>query len=98
MPLSDRQLSRLSPDELVIIIIEEAAEVLQAATKAMRFGLEGKHPDREDANVVELCGEAEQVGAAARILGANFGINYAATCDRRQRDAERMWGDEATKD
>lgn len=96
MPLSDPQLRRREPDELMVLLLEETAELLQALCKAQRFGFAESHPNRETTNIEELCAEAEQVGATARILGAKFGINYGETCDARQRAAEAMWGaDEA---
>ncbi len=102
MPLSNTQLRKLDPDDLVILVIEEASELIQAACKVRRFGFEGGHPERKDGqdtrNIDELCQEAEQACATARILGAKFGINYARTCDLRQVAAEKMWGSEARPD
>lgn len=84
MAMTDNQLRNLSADELVTIIIEEASETIQAACKAVRFGLDGFHPDEPDVNnLLLLCREAEQTGSAARILGAKFGIKYGDIVDAR---------------
>jgi hypothetical protein len=75
MPLSDEQLEAMTPDELLILVLEEAGETIQACTKAMRFGLDGHHPDRPDtSNLHELCAETEQLATTVRILKTKCGV------------------------
>jgi NTP pyrophosphatase (non-canonical NTP hydrolase) len=41
----DRHLKQLTKDELLVILIEECGEVIQAATKCLRFGFDRSLPD-----------------------------------------------------
>ena len=93
MPLSDDQLQAKEPMELVTLAIEEAAEVIQAAVKCQRFGIDGVKPNGtpwEDGNGVALCREGESLGAICRILGAKLGMNYAEIVSHRHKAAAKQ--------
>lgn len=49
--------------ELLTMIAEEAAEVVQAVTKTLRHGLESRHPDGGPTNREALSGELADLGA-----------------------------------
>ena len=90
MPLSDEDLHKHTKAQLVVQAVEEASEVIQAACKAMRFGLDGHHPEDtkwETSNVHALCTEGEQLGAILRVLGAKAGISYSELVDTRHKAA-----------
>lgn len=54
---------------LLATTAEEGAEVIQAATKAIRFGLQNHHPDRPEAtNEAELLTEVYQLVAVVEML------------------------------
>ena len=93
MPLSDQDLREKTQDQLLILAIEEASEVIHAACKAMRFGFGGFHPKDtkfEKSNGYALCVEAEQLGAICRILGAKLGFRYEDICQARRDAAVRQ--------
>jgi len=55
---------------LLVCLIEEAAEVQQAASKALRFGLNNHHPCRDSTNVEELQNEVFHFLAIIELLNA----------------------------
>lgn len=53
-------MSKLTRDELLILLIEECGEVIQAATKCLRFGFDADHGvgyGRNDLMLAKECGE-----------------------------------------
>lgn len=62
---------------LLIKLIEEAAEVQQAATKMLQFGPLSQHPDRKNTNnLIELSAECGDLKATINLL-LNRGTLYA---------------------
>ena len=55
-------------DHLLAILIEEAAEVQQRATKALRFGLKETQPGQSLDNTERLVGELNDLLAAIDLL------------------------------
>lgn len=55
-------------DEILNILMEESGEVVVAASKVNRFGLESKHPDRKETNREELTEEIGDFMAMVKIL------------------------------
>jgi hypothetical protein len=53
---------------LLICLMEEAAEIQQAAAKALRFGLDNHHPDRMETNAQELQKELTDLDATRSML------------------------------
>ena len=90
MPLLDEDLSKMDENELLVLVIEEAAEVIQAACKCRRFGLGESWKEGDDSNIQALCSEAEQMDATTRVLGAKLGINYGRTCYLRNIAAKKQ--------
>jgi len=74
--LTDKELRELSSDELSLMAMEEAAEVIQAASKMKRFGLLGHHPDKTELNVTAFFREFHQLKQTVRIFCGKVGINY----------------------
>lgn len=60
--------------ELLVILIEECAEVQQRATKALRFGMDEVQPGQPDTNARRL---ALEVGDLLEVLARleNFGVD-----------------------
>lgn len=83
MPLTDKELLEKTQDELLDLLIEECAEVIQAATKAKRFGSNrcwpGYNGDRCNADAVIR--EAHQVNDTLRAYCARLGVHYGSTCE-----------------
>ena len=80
-PLTDHE------KELMTILMEEAAEVILAASKIIRFGRENR-PDSGESNVVVLSmewGELEHVAERAAALGL-FDAEVVAAGRRRKRE------------
>lgn len=77
--------------ELLVILIEECGEVLQRATKALRFGLDEHQPGQSLSNSQRLAHEVGDVSEMidrlidARILSFEF-INQGRESKKRQLD------------
>ena len=78
MPLSDKELLAKTQDELLDLLIEECAEVIQAATKAKRFGPMQSWPGRngERCNADAVIREGLQVNDTLRAYCARLGVRY----------------------
>ncbi len=61
MSLTKQQCKQLKSQDLLTLIIEEASEVIQAATKVRRFGPHERHPERLTPNFMELLIEGYQL-------------------------------------
>jgi hypothetical protein len=73
--------------ELLVILAEEAAEVVQAVTKILRHGLDNHHPHGSELNREALgreCGEFSEVLSqlAERQIVAAQDIDFGARCKR----------------
>lgn len=79
MALSEEQLARLTPDELLDCIIEEAAEVIQAAQKVRRFGPTQSHASYHDGapNHMIVHIEGKQIEMALRHYASRYGERSA---------------------
>jgi len=55
-------------EHLMTILMEEAAEVQQAVSKALRFGLDDKHPETGVSNLQQLNVELSQLDALVEML------------------------------
>ncbi len=74
--LSDKELKEFTADELSLMAMEEAAEVIHAASKMKRFGLLGSHPDRDELNVTAFFREFHQLQSTVRIFCGKIGVDY----------------------
>lgn len=75
--------------ELLVILMEECAEVTQAASKLIRFGKENR-PDSSESNSVVL---AHELGDLEGVLSLVIGIDLCRiddVLDGRKRKAERL--------
>lgn len=84
MALTDEQLLNHTPAQLLDLMIEECAEVIQAATKAKRFGHKTRWPNDASGrtNADALIREALQVNDTLRAYCARLGINYGHALER----------------
>lgn len=55
-------------EHLLVILMEECAEVAQRASKALRFGLGEVQPDQAETNAERLALEVDDLGAVAKML------------------------------
>lgn len=67
--------------ELLTMLAEEAAEVAQACTKALRHGLSSRHPDGGPTNAQHLTGELHQLFALSAVA------HFACVLEPSQLDA-----------
>lgn len=88
MALTDEQLRQHTADQLLDLIIEEAAEVIHAASKAKRFGAKGSHPSYNGgrSNADGVAREMRQLDQTFRIYCGKVGMNYGATLDAPDYD------------
>lgn len=63
-------MSKLTRDELLVLLIEECAEVIQAATKCLRFGWDRNYPGY-GVNHEKLADEIGELGAVTNALNLN---------------------------
>lgn len=82
----ERKLPRLQ--YLLVCLIEEAAEMIQATCKALRFGLGGEHKDGTG-NLQKIADECGDVCAIREMLNAEgvylSGFTGAQTSNKRER-------------
>lgn len=60
---------KLTRDELLVLLIEEAGEVIQAATKCLRFGFDSDHDVGYGRNDLMLAKECGELAACCHELG-----------------------------
>ena len=77
--------------EILTIIMEECAEVIQRASKALRFGLHEVQPKQGDTNIDRLCdelGDLEEIVnlAISETLLRRSRIRNAAFAKRKKLD------------
>ena len=84
MALTETQTRSLTPDQLIDLIIEEAAEVIQAASKVRRFGHTNGHKDYHDGapNFFGVLIEGLQLERAMRHYAAKHGARHIDLIDR----------------
>lgn len=74
----DKMTTSLTRDELLVILIEECGEVIQAATKIQRFGWDTEGPDGYGVNHEKLAHEIGDLLGIVDELGLDASImNYA---------------------
>ena len=87
---------RLTRDELLVLLIEEAGEVIQAATKALRFGFDARHKSRGccaenlSAEVGDLLGIVDQLPLDQDIVRAKRWNKADKAAAMRQRYGVRQ--------
>jgi hypothetical protein len=94
MPLTMDAIQALSKDEMLALIMEEAAELIHAASKARRFGCKDSHPTYNGGapNFHAVIREAVELNNLCRAYcaahGENWGdwSNHVAEKAQRQRD------------
>lgn len=73
MPMPRLNTAELSEEELLVLLIEECAEVQKAATKCLRFGFRANHIPEYGVNSEVLAREMGELHAVANALyGAYF--------------------------
>jgi hypothetical protein len=88
MALTDDELREHSADQLLDLIIEEAAEVIHAASKAKRFGHRGSHPSYNNgrSNADGIAREMRQLDQTFRIYCGKVGMHYGSTLEPGEYD------------
>lgn len=92
MPLTMDTIRSLSTDEVLALIVEEAAELIHAASKARRFGDGGSHPSYNNGalNYHAVIREAVELNNLCRAYCAAKGENWGDWSDHVARKAERQ--------
>lgn len=84
MPLTMDTIHSMSSDEVLALIMEEAAELIHAASKARRFGDKGFHPSYNDGdlNCNAVIREAVELNNLCRAYCAKQDANWGWWSDR----------------
>lgn len=92
MPLTMDAIRKLSKDQTLALIMEEAAELIHAASKARRFGDRGSHPTYNDGtpNFEAVIREAVELNNLCRSYCAAMGENWGHWSDEVAKKAERQ--------
>jgi hypothetical protein len=78
----------MTREEKLVLLIEECGEVIQAATKCLRFGWERNHPDY-GINHEVLAAECGDAIGVIRALGLDWEIVHGSS-ERKMAKAERV--------
>jgi hypothetical protein len=92
MPLTMDTIRALKNDEVLALIMEEAAELIHAASKARRFGDLGSHPtyNNGELNFHGVIREAVELNNLCRSYCAANGENWGEWADRVAERARRQ--------
>lgn len=92
MPLTMERILELSQDEQLALIMEEAAELIHAASKARRFGALGSHPSYNGGapNYHAVIRESVELNNLCRAYCASNGENWGDWSDHVAQKAERQ--------
>lgn len=80
----------LAEAERLTLLIEECSEVIQAATKILRYGYQSHHPTGEYDNREQLEIELGDVMAIADLMVVNEDIRLAALKHQRLQKMQRL--------
>jgi len=83
IPLTDHE------REVLVILMEECAEVIQAASKLVRFGKENR-PDNGKSNIYTLSAEVGDLTVMVQMAKAAGLVRDTAVADGIQRKRERL--------
>lgn len=75
---------------LLVCLMEEAAEIQQAAANALMFGLANHHPERNTTNCIELSKEIGDLNAVVEMLNAEHAIDTSEMLRSALRKAEKV--------
>ena len=75
---------------LLICLIEECAEIQQAATKALRFGLNNGHPSRRNTNADDIAKECCDLIAIIELLEEEKIINGMTNIQNIKHKKKKM--------
>lgn len=75
---------------LLICLMEEAAEIQQAAAKALRFGLANHHPDRKATNCMELSREIGDLHAVTEMLNKEHALDTSTMLDAALKKSAKV--------
>lgn len=79
-------------EHLLILLMEEAAEISQRASKALRFGLDETQPDQELTNEERIVQEVTDLTAVIELLkteGVDLSCHDLAAIDFKKEKIER---------
>ena len=75
-------MSELTRDELLVLLIEECAEVIQAATKCLRFGYDVDHDIGYGRNSDKLSKECGDLQAVMDAIPLNYALKEQSQFDK----------------
>ena len=71
-------------EHLLVCLSEECAEVQQAVSKALRFGLDDCRPRSNISNLEDIAKEVNHVHAVVELLIENLGVPFTEFCKRKE--------------
>lgn len=77
-------------DEVLAVVVEECAELIQAVTKIQRHGLASYHPETLETNVTALAREMGDVLAAFYLVYNHHLVHQDAARHFRDRKLEKL--------
>lgn len=86
-------MTKLTRDDLLILLIEECGEVIKAATKCIRFGFDADHGTgygRNDHVLSQECGDLQAVIEALPLDWHILNRAYAAKLEKAEAAKERF--------
>ena len=76
--------------EIMSILQEESAEIVQAVSKIFRFGYESKHPDKDQNNREHLAEEIGDMLAMVQLVIENKIVDWQAVEIAKDKKFEKL--------
>lgn len=76
--------------EIMSILQEESAEIIQAVSKIFRFGYNSKHPDKDQTNREHLAEEIGDILAMIELLIKNEIVDWQAVESAKNKKYKKL--------
>lgn len=76
--------------EIMSILQEESAEIIQAVSKIFRFGYNSKHPDKDQTNREHLAEEIGDILAMIELLIKNEIVDWQAVESAKNKKFKKL--------
>lgn len=91
--MSTESAARLTTDELLVVLMEECAEVIKAASKCLRFGYTRNHPSYGDNDKVLSSEIGDLLGVVIALpLDSDSIVEARDSKMRRMLEAKKLYG------
>lgn len=89
----ERSVGPLTTDELLVVLMEECAEVIKAASKCLRFGYTRNHPSYGDNDKVLSSEVGDLLGVVMALpLDSDLIVEHRDSKMRRMLEAKKLYG------